>query len=79
MKRGEDYTGIAVVYFCHDGKRNVLLSKRGQNSRDEKGTWDPGGGGVEFGDTIENTLKKEIKEEYSTDILDYEFLGYRIS
>ena len=36
-----------------------------------------GGGGLEFGDTVENTLKKELKEEYCADILDYEFLGYR--
>ena len=77
MKKGEDYTGITVVYFCYDGKGNVLLSKRGKNSRDEQGTWDPGGGGVEFGDTIEHTLRKELVEEYCTDVLGYEFLGYR--
>lgn len=77
MQKGVDYIGNAVVYFCHDGKGNVLLSKRGKNSRDEHGTWDPGGGGVEFGDSVENTLRKEIKEEYCTDVLDYEFLGYR--
>ena len=33
--------------------------------------------GGEFGDTVENTLRKEIKEEYGTDILDFEFLGYQ--
>ena len=77
MQKGIDYIGNTVVYFCHDGKGNVLLSKRGKNSRDEQGTWDPGGGGVEFGDTIESTLKKEIVEEYCTDVLSYEFLGYR--
>lgn len=32
---------------------------------------------MDFGDTIENTLKKEIMEEYCTDVLYYEFLGYR--
>lgn len=77
MKKGEDFTGVAIVFFCHDGEGNVLLSKRSQNCRDEQGTWDPGGGAVEFSDTIEETLKKEIMEEYCTDVLDYEFLGYR--
>ena len=77
MKKGEDYTGITVVYLCNDGQGNILLSKRGQNCRDEHGTWDPGGGGLEFGDTVENTLRKEIMEEYCTDVLGYEFLGYR--
>ncbi len=77
MKKGEDYTGITVVYMCHDGNGNVLFNKRSQNCRDEQGNWDIGGGGLEFDDTIENTLRKEIKEEYCTDVLAYEFLGYR--
>ena len=77
MQKGIDCIGVTVVYFCHDGKGNVLLSKRGQNSRDEKGTWDPGGGAVEFEDTVIDTLRKEIMEEYCTDVLSYNFLGYR--
>lgn len=77
MKKGIDYIGISVIYFCHDGKGNVVLGKRGKNARDEQGKWDIGGGGVEFGDTAVDTLKKEIKEEYSTDVLNYEYLGYR--
>ncbi|MFA6416530.1 MAG: NUDIX domain-containing protein [Candidatus Paceibacterota bacterium] len=77
MKKGEDFTGVTIVYLCHDGESNFLLNKRSINCRDEHGTWDPGGGGLEFGDTVENTLRKEIAEEYSTDILGYEFLGYR--
>ena len=77
MKKGEDYTGVTIVYFCHDGKGNFLLNKRSKNCRDEHETWDPGGGGLEFDDTVENTLKKEIKEEYCTDVIKYDFLGYR--
>lgn len=77
MKKGEDYTGITIVYLCHDGRGNILLNKRSTNCRDEHGTWDPGGGGLKFKDTVTNTLQKEIKEEYCTNILEYEFLGYR--
>lgn len=77
MKKGQEYIGVAVVYLCHDGKGNILLNKRSTNCRDEHGMWDPGGGGLEFGDTIEDTLRKEIKEEYCTDVLEHEFLGYR--
>lgn len=77
MQKGVDYIGNTVVYFCHDGKGNVLLGKRSQNARDEQGRWDIGGGGIEFGDTVLNTLKKEILEEYCTDVLGSEFLGYR--
>jgi 8-oxo-dGTP diphosphatase len=77
MKKGVDHIGITVVFACHDGKGNFLLSKRGKNCRDEQGRWDPGGGGLEFGDTVEGTLKKEIAEEYCAKVLDFEFLGYR--
>ena len=77
MQKGEDYIEVSVVYFCHDGKENVLLAQRSKNARDEQGRWDIGGGGVELGEAIIDTLKKEIKEEYSTDIINQEFLGYR--
>jgi ADP-ribose pyrophosphatase YjhB (NUDIX family) len=77
MEKGEDFTGVTVVYFCHDGNGNFLLAKRSGNARDEHGCWDCGGGGLEFGHTVEETLRKEIAEEYGTDVLDYEFLGYR--
>jgi len=77
MKKGVDYTGVTIVYFCHDGKGNFVMSKRNNNCRDEHGCWDPGGGGLEFGDTVENTLCKEIEEEYCTKVINFEFLGYR--
>ncbi len=74
---GKDYPGVTVCYFCHDGNGNFLMHKRSNNCRDEKGNWDIGAGTLEFGDTIEHTLHKEIKEEYSTDVLSHEFLGFR--
>lgn len=77
MKKGEDYIGITVSFLCHDGAGNVLLSKRGINCRDEHGAWDCGGGSIEFGHTAEDTLRKEITEEYCTDVVAFEFLGYR--
>lgn len=77
LKKGIDYTGITIVYFCHDGNGRFIMAQRSNQARDEQGRWDVGGGGLEFGDTIENTLRKEIKEEYCTEVLDYEYLGYR--
>ena len=53
------------------------MAKRSQNARDEKGKWDIGGGAMEFDETVEQTLRKEIKEEYNVDVLSFEFLGYR--
>jgi 8-oxo-dGTP diphosphatase len=77
MIKGIDYIGVSASFFCHDGQGNFVMAKRSQNARDERGNWDCGGGGVEFGHTVEETLHKEIKEEYGADILSYEFLGYR--
>lgn len=77
MRKGIDYIGVTVGFLCHDGEGNYLLQKRSVNCRDEHGTWDGGGGSVELHDTVENTLRKEIREELCAEVLEYEFLGYR--
>lgn len=77
MIKGVDYTGVGVVFFCHDGQGNILMAKRSKNCRDEHGRWDIGAGSVDFDEKIEDVLKREIKEEYSTEVLNYEFLGFR--
>ena len=77
MNKGEDFIGVGIIYLCHDGNGNFLLHKRGEKARDENGKWDIGGGALEFGEKVEDTLKREIKEEYGTDILSSEFLGFR--
>jgi 8-oxo-dGTP diphosphatase len=77
MKKGTDYTGVTIVFACHDGNGKYLFSKRSKNCRDEQETWDLGGGGLEFDDTVEGTLQKEIKEEYCAEVINFEFLGYR--
>lgn len=76
MEQGIDYIGTTVVFFCHDGQGNYLLSKRSVNCRDEHGCWDPGGGGVDFGEKVEDVLRREIKEEYCADILEFEEIGF---
>jgi 8-oxo-dGTP pyrophosphatase MutT (NUDIX family) len=77
MRNGLDHIGITLVYFCHDGEGTFLMNLRSQQARDEQGRWDIGGGALEFGNTVENTLRKEIREEYCTDVLASEFLGFR--
>jgi len=77
MKKGIDYTGITVSFYCHDGARNYVLHRRGENCRDEHGCWDFGGGGVKFNESLEAALHREVKEEYAADIIEFEFVGYR--
>lgn len=77
MKKGFDFVGVAVCYFCHDGDGRVLMNKRSANCRDERGNWDIGGGGVEFGESAIDAMRREVREEYGASVLAHEFLGYR--
>jgi len=77
MQKGVDHTGVTVVYLCHDGNGNYLFNKRSNNCRDEHGCWDCGGGGLDFGFTVEDTLRKELLEEYGVEPLEFEMLGWR--
>lgn len=78
MKKNTQHIGIAIVFFCHDGRGNVVLAKRGVRARDEHGRWDIGAGCLEFEDaSVEGRLRKEIREEYCTEVLSFDFLGFR--
>jgi 8-oxo-dGTP pyrophosphatase MutT (NUDIX family) len=70
MQKGIDHIGITTVFACHDGEGNYLFSKRSTNCRDEHGTWDPGGGGLDFGDMLEDNVRKEVMEEYCATVLE---------
>lgn len=76
MKRGFDYIGVSVCFFCHDGKGNLLLQKRNKNCRDEQNTWDCGGGCMKFGETFEQAARRELKEEYRCDALNLQLCGF---
>ena len=77
MRKGFDFVGVSTVYLCHDGKGNYVLQKRSERCRDEHGRWDCGGGGLEFGVSVEENLKNEIREELGAKVLEMDFLGFR--
>lgn len=68
MQKGIDYigVGVGVLVFNKDGR--VLIAKRGEKARNEKGKWEFPGGSVEFGERCEDAAKREIKEEFDIDI-----------
>lgn len=76
-KPGVHYTGVSVCFFCHDGKGNFLMGLRSPNARDEHGCWDIGSEMIEFGETMAETLPRGIKEEYRTEVIEYQSLGHR--
>lgn len=77
LKRGVDYIGVGCVFFCHDGNGKFLFNKRSNKCRDEVGRWDNGGGSLEFGETPEQGVIREVKEEYCADVLEMEFGGVK--
>ena len=74
MVRGIDYIGVGVGAIIFDQKGRIFLAKRGVKSRNEAGKWECPGGALEFGDSFEKTLKREMKEEYGIEIEVKEFL-----
>ncbi len=77
MKKGVDYTGIGVVFACHDGNGKFLFAKRSANCRDGQGAWEIPAGGVEYGERILDALARELKEELNVVARKTEFIGYK--
>lgn len=75
LRRGVDFIGVTVVFYCHDGEGHVLLHKRSAQCRDEQGRWDAGGGSMEFGETFEDAVAREVKEEYGVSPLEIVHAG----
>lgn len=74
MKKGIDYIGVGIGAVIVDTEGKMLLSKRGPKAKNERGKWEFPGGGVEFGDTMEETIKREMKEELGITIETYQQL-----
>jgi mutator protein MutT len=68
MKKGVDHIGVGVGAIIYDRDNRVFLAKRGKEARNESGKWEFPGGSVEFGETLEHALAREIMEEYGFEI-----------
>ena len=74
LKHGVEYIGVNCVFYCHDGRGKVLMAKRSAKARDEQGTWDSGAGSMEFGETFEDTVRREVMEEYGVEPLEITYV-----
>ena len=64
MKRGVDYIGVGIGAVIVNQGGKLFLSKRGKRAQNEKGKWELPGGALEFGDTFEGTIVREMMEEF---------------
>ena len=68
MKKGIDYIGVGVGAVILNADGRVFLAKRGREARNESGKWEFPGGAVEFGETLEHALMREVLEEYGCEV-----------
>lgn len=68
MKQGIDYVGVGVGAIIINEQGQLLLLKRGPLAKNERGKWEIPGGGVEFGETLQSALEREMREEIGVEI-----------
>ncbi len=68
LKPGRDFIGVGVGVMIRNEKGEMLLGLRSSNSRNEAGKWSAPGGCVEFGETLENAVIRETREEFGIGI-----------
>lgn len=75
MNRGIDYIGVGVGAAIFNKEGKIFITKRGREAKNERGKWEIPGGSVEFGETFQQAIKREIKEEHGIEIEIIELLG----
>jgi ADP-ribose pyrophosphatase YjhB (NUDIX family) len=75
LKRGVDHIGVSAVCLVHDGHGKILLMKRGPKARDEQGRWDACSGAIEFGESIDEAIQREISEELCAKTKEINFIS----
>lgn len=63
MQIGKDCIGVSVGALIINENGEVLLGKRSNLSRNERGKWEAPGGEVNFGEKREDAIKREVTEE----------------
>lgn len=68
LRRGTDYIGVGIGAVIINAEGKFFLAKRGEGAQNERGKWEFPGGSMEFGETMAQTVKREVKEEYGITI-----------
>lgn len=76
LKPGKDFIGVGGGILILNKKNEVFLLKRGKKSKNEVGLWNKPGGAVEYGETLIDAMKREIKEEIGVEIRIFGYLQH---
>lgn len=68
MKKGIDYIGVGAGAIIADSGGRLFMARRAPGARNEQGRWEFPGGAVEFGETLEQALARELREEFGIEI-----------
>lgn len=67
--KGEKIDGVHAYCFC-DGNLVLVYAEK-------KGYWTPAGGGVEEGESVEEAVIREVKEETNMKVLKQKIIGFQ--
>lgn len=68
LVKGKDYIGVGCGAVIINDKNQVLLMLRTEKARNNPFYWSIPGGGVDFFESFEDCLKRELKEELDVEI-----------
>eukprot|EP01062_Namystynia_karyoxenos_P053767 TRINITY_DN43742_c0_g1_i1.p2 TRINITY_DN43742_c0_g1~~TRINITY_DN43742_c0_g1_i1.p2 ORF type:complete len:199 (+),score=36.74 TRINITY_DN43742_c0_g1_i1:69-599(+) len=60
---GKDFTGVGVGAWVRDRAGRILMIRRSATSRLDPGAWSRPGGAVEYGESCEEAVVRELQEE----------------
>jgi len=72
---GRDCVGVGVGALVFASSGRVFVARRGPLATNEAGAWEFPGGGVLFGERLEDAVRREFREEYGIDIAVTALLG----
>jgi ADP-ribose pyrophosphatase YjhB (NUDIX family) len=76
-RQGVDDPAVSCAFVCHDGGGRIVLYRRSERCRDEHGTWDSGAGALEHGESFEDAVTREVREEFGATPKRIDLLGVR--